>query len=539
MELDTDTDAGDGHDASPVATTDDGGPLPLGYTRDNRFAFVLPQSRLLVIPSAGQLTSPSYLLGIAPYDYWAEKYPKDGGGFSAFAAGDTLIGQCRKAGGFNPLNVRGRGIWREGDEIVVNLGGPVPSPRYLCFEPIALDAGGGFDTARLLRLLEMFAWRNPADAVLMLGWFAVAPICGALSWRPHAWVHGPSKSGKTTLHALAKAICSPLALNCDGGSSEAGIRQTIGADSLPVIIDEFEGDQHQIKGVLRLARTASSAEDPLLRGSPEGKAMSFALRATFLFSSINPLGMSVADESRIVMLELTKHDQKSETAQKIDAETAHFRTQEGRWCAFMVARAAAVLRAIALFERKLPSGDRRHRQNMATLLGGAFVALGGGGDADVDQWVAKYAPTAAAHDEEHERDDGDECLDCLFSHTVRRLGHPDYPLEHWAALAIAGNGEARTVLKIHDMALRSAADGEASGLLVKNGSAAINRIFQGSRWDDGGWKRALRKLQGVEALGKTVKINGKACRATRIPFDLVGLPLDMPETEPGIDPRSA
>ena len=58
----------------------------------------------------------------------------------------------------------------------------------------------------------------------------------------------------------------------------------IKADSRPVIIDEFESDQGRshIAGVIRLARSASSAESPVLRGTPEGKAMQFALRTMLL-----------------------------------------------------------------------------------------------------------------------------------------------------------------------------------------------------------------------------------------------------------------
>ncbi|QZN98897.1 hypothetical protein [Chenggangzhangella methanolivorans] len=88
---------------------------------------------------------------------------------------------------------------------------------------------------------------------------------------------------------------APLAISADGQSSEAGIRQALGADSLPVLIDEFESDQdvRRLKGIIRLARSASSADDAMVfKGTPEGSAMRFTLSSAFFFSAINPRGLS-------------------------------------------------------------------------------------------------------------------------------------------------------------------------------------------------------------------------------------------------------
>jgi hypothetical protein len=493
-------------------------PLPLGYTRDNRFAFILPKTKQLIVASASQLTSSQYLMGIAPLDHWENMYPSKTAAFSAFAAGDELMQQCRKAGPFNTANIRGRGIWRDGDEIVVNLGGPVPSPLYLCFEPIKLDEDTEFDAKKLLETIELFRWKDQKDATLFLGAMSVSPICGALNWRPHVWVHAPKGSGKTTLKTIFKQTCSPLVMFCDGGSSEAGIRQSLGPDSIAVGMDEFEGDQHAVKGVLRLARTASSADDPLLRGSPEGRAMLFALRTMFVWFSINPLGQSTADESRTVMLELGKHNESSETAGKIDRAVVALRKVSGRWCSYMVARAKRVLDTIDRFESIL-TGERRHRQNMATLLGGAYVALNSKlpSEAEAREWLKPFLETVTAHAEEQERDDGQECLDYLLSHTIRWHQQPDYPLRHWIAAAHErGWPNGKAVVAAHDMTINN------EYLLIKNGSAAVDRVFAGSRWADRGWQRAIRKLDGVKPTDKTVKINKLATRATMVPLSFIG-----------------
>jgi hypothetical protein len=160
------------------------------------------------------------------------------------------------------------------------------------FEPLPLKSVKMFDTPRLQNMFQRFVWRNPQDVMLLLGWLAVAPVCGVLPWRPHSFIYGPPNCGKSTIHATASNLLRPLGLSADGQSSEAGIRQMIKADTRPLIIDEFESDQGRshIAGVIRLARSASSAESPALRGTPEGKAMQFALRTTFFFAAVNPSG---------------------------------------------------------------------------------------------------------------------------------------------------------------------------------------------------------------------------------------------------------
>lgn len=478
------------------------GPQPLGYTSEGGYALLDPVRQIIVVPSAQQLLSLQWQMGLAPSPFWSERFPAKKGAYNSMAAGEALIAAARKKGPFKPDRVRGRGVWREGDQIVLNFGQSITSKRYLylCFMPIDLKIGGSFDTARLLELLRQFSWRDPKDAMLMLGWLALAPICGALTWRPHAFVYGPARSGKTTLHHLAGALLEPLAVKADGQSSEAGIRQALGPDSLPVMLDEFESDQHanRLQAVLRLARSASSADTPVLRGTPEGRAMQFSLRTTFFFAAINPRGMSPADQSRIVMLELLMHDNTSDKARHMLAEEAYFRGQGEAWCGHMIGLAAEVVAAIDKLEPLIPSGDRRHRQNMATLLGAAFVARHCRVPTEQEAvgLADEFRPLVERHAVEIERDDAQECLDHLFSHV-----HETNTLGMWVSEARASEAgklaheHSHHVLDLHDMRLYAKPDGV--GLILRNGSPSIDRIFRNTRWADGAWQRALRKLDGI------------------------------------------
>ncbi len=155
---------------------DEEGPIALGYTRDGNLAFRDQTRSIVVVISSGQLLSPQHLLGLAPSQFWAARYPSEKGLFSAFAAGEALMEACRLAGPFNPRNIRGRGIWLEEGRIIVNLGDPVPRPtryQYLCFEPLKIDGDSSFDTGRLLQVTRT----GSSDALQPRSATAVCTVC--------------------------------------------------------------------------------------------------------------------------------------------------------------------------------------------------------------------------------------------------------------------------------------------------------------------------------------------------------------------------
>lgn len=507
------------------------GPVPLGFTKDGNFAFRDRARNIILIASANQLLSFQYLLGIAPSDFWTRQFPSEKGLFSATGAGEMLIRAAKGAGPFSPLRVRGRGIWREGGRIIVNLGGAIPPDakhHYVCFDPIAFTAAEQFDAQRLLAFLQRFHWRNPQDAMLLLGWFALAPICGVLNWRPHCFLYGPPRCGKTTIHSLAARLLHPLVISADGQSSEAGIRQTLGADSLPVIIDEFESDHHGagLRGVLRLARSASSADTMVLKGTPEGKAMQFSLRTSFFFCAVNPGRMSPADQTRMLFLEMLKHDSDPEVARQIIQEETHFRDLGPLWCGYMLSLAHMLDPAIDIFAPLIPSADSRHRQNFSTILAGAFVVLHGRlpSEDEAAAWVNEYSPTIERHAQEIERDNSVEALEYLLAHVV-----DDYPLSHWIATALLDlprdnlrSYDELRITRMFDIVVRKS--GDDAGILIRNGSPTIERVFRDTPWEGRGWERALRGLEGAFSVRNPIYFSGSAKKSRCIGIPAIYIP---------------
>ena len=50
----------------------------------------------------------------------------------------------------------------------------------------------------VFQIASQFLWENPTSALLLAGWVTLAPICGALRWRPHL-AHRSSRPGKSAI----------------------------------------------------------------------------------------------------------------------------------------------------------------------------------------------------------------------------------------------------------------------------------------------------------------------------------------------------
>jgi hypothetical protein len=190
----------------------DVGPIPLGYLNNSTFAFRDQKRQLIITASAQQILSLQFQLGLAGSEFWAEQFPSKKSLYSSLAAGEALLNGCRAKGPFDADKVRGRGVWLENGHVIENLGSPVRQDvdhLYLCFKPMKIDRDAKPEVSRFMDLLKEMPWRNPQDAVLFAGWLDVAPICGALSWRSHAFIYGPPNAGKTTLHNIAQQMLTP------------------------------------------------------------------------------------------------------------------------------------------------------------------------------------------------------------------------------------------------------------------------------------------------------------------------------------------
>ena len=411
------------------------GPVPMGYTPDGRFAFLVRNS--VIQMNSTQLLSPHSLIGLAPQEFWCQQFPSadknNKSGFNAWATGQALIAACDARGPYDPARMRGRGVWREGDRIIVNFGDPVPEDTefiYLCFKKLKVEKVESFETERLLEMLQIWPWKHKSHVVFYLGWLAYAPVCGALDWRPHRQMYGPKGAGKSALDDITGRLLRSVALSTTGISTAAGIRQELGPDCRPVLIDDADDRYHEMTQIVQLMRMASSSDKPTLRGTPEGRSQRYMPTATFMVSSISPIKMAPQDEDRIVQLELVPHDNDRQTLERLTRERQHFYDRGSDWFGYCVGNVGLLRPSIDAFDLVLAIANQRHRRTLATFLGAAFVALCRRvpSEQEARNWAKEHAGATedyalAAGD----RDDAMEALNHLLYHKPvgeqRALGH--------------------------------------------------------------------------------------------------------------------
>ena len=260
--------------------------------------------------------------------------------------------------------------------------------------------------------------------------------------------------------------------------------------------------------------------------------MQFMLRTCFFFAAVNPSGMSPADATRILLFEMLKHDNNPLMGAQIAEDEVYFTDMGPRWCGYMAGIAQLIPLAIETFKKALPGINSRHRQNVATLLAGAFVALNRSAPSEeqAGTMADAFMPSVEAHAEAFERDDAMECLQHLLGHIVEKN-----TLGYWLAAALQDKrGElkndevqnaARRILRNFDILVRP--EDKEAGFFIKNRSPAIEGVFQETKWGRGAWEKALRKLDGYFAPSNPLHFGGSRGKARAI-----GLPLDLlPEVE--------
>ncbi|MBC8133965.1 MAG: hypothetical protein H7X95_13355, partial [Deltaproteobacteria bacterium] len=161
--------------------------------------------------------------------------------------------------------------------------------------------------AQLLGIYQTWNWERPQlDPVLKLGWVVTAKMGAALKRRPYIWVTGPRGCGKSFLQSLTRSLMHG-ALFASSNLTPAAVYQRLGKDCIPCCLDEQEAkeDSRTTDRLLEIMRAAYSG-DALDRGDKDGKSKSYALKSSFMASSINKPAMETSDDSRMALLTLRK-----------------------------------------------------------------------------------------------------------------------------------------------------------------------------------------------------------------------------------------
>lgn len=159
---------------------------------------------------------------------------------------------------------------------------------------------------RLVGKLAAWKFKHDHDHQLIAGLIVATAIQAALEFRPQVWVVGPTDAGKTVLKNFLAGLW-PYAEQCENESTEASVRQTIGHNAMPVLLDEQE--QSPSRNKLIKTMRSSTRGGKITRGTTSGKPMVFHVNHISWWFSVEYNLSRAADRNRFAVFELVKQDQ--------------------------------------------------------------------------------------------------------------------------------------------------------------------------------------------------------------------------------------
>ena len=460
---------------------------------------------------------------------------------------EWMMQESHKKGVFDSDRIRGRGAWVDANRVIFHLGMRMivdnkeqtvshGLPSYYFYEH-AKPLDGPSDTPLdddqamdIFKLARSFSWESPSYAFLLAGWVALAPVCGAINWRPHIWITGGKGTGKTTiLSRFLKPLLGGIYQSATGGTTEPGLRASLKSDAIPVLFDEFEQndskEKQNVQNVLAMARIASSEGGKIIKGSSGGGAAAqYEIRSMFCVSSINVALVQGADRDRFCVLSLNRAagDWAGEIEPSINKNCT---TESGRSLVARTLERVPTIRANArTFAKALA---REHGQRFGdqhgTLLAGAFSITPDSNreisDDEADEFCSRIDWSSQRRDE---RDaDEDQCL--------ARICESMIPIEGGRKLTIMNLIESLCGPRIGNI---DGADETADKILgrygiklkqgsfyVANSNTNLESLLRDTQWSGGAHKQALKRVLGASGSNGMEHFSGsKKSRATVIPL---------------------
>jgi hypothetical protein len=214
------------------------------------------------------------------------------------------LAQARTRRSLDGYRPRGAGIYRDDDQLLIVSGNhacrwdgrqktPIPSPLYkeyiLEFNPafalipqlndVLSEAAALTGTqARviwhdLVDLIKQWRWVQPSAATWLAGQILATILQSTWTWKAHTYLCARRNTGKSTFLEMLAELLHPMVYLFSGDTTEAAIRQSLGARSQYLLLDEFERNDEREK-ILRFLRPANHG-GMVAKGSPSGHAQTF------------------------------------------------------------------------------------------------------------------------------------------------------------------------------------------------------------------------------------------------------------------------
>jgi putative DNA primase/helicase len=379
-------------------------------------------------------------------------------------------------------------------------------------------------------ILDLFhnrmQWENAGDGLLIAGSIVLGNICGALDIRPGLQLTGPSQGGKsTTERKLVRPLQGGLGVR-PSGATEAGIRQKLKSDALPVVIDESEQESPKVReGHLKLLRLSFDGQEQI-KGTAGGEAHTYTMRSSITLIGINATVPNTADRNRLVVIRPRKMPAAQWTEFQLQRDALVTVETGRRLIRRSVSNLKALVANIKTFQVVVAGQGLADRsaEVYGSLLAGAhhltstavleseqaLAWLDSMGWTGLDQETQE----AIASDAE-----GLACIEHLLGHSVMWKGSQTGSVDVRELVGIVkGNPKAEDAVKA--LGRLGVKFDRERGLVVSNRT----RIFSGTRWANGAHRDRLLEVDGAERVSAAVWFTGGGThKAVAIPVEHLAL----------------
>ncbi|MCY3677916.1 MAG: hypothetical protein OXH66_10055 [Gemmatimonadetes bacterium] len=513
------------------------------------------------------------MLKLAPLSWYEDHFgtrTKRGVVVSWDEAVDAIIDQASHAGTYGLDKLRGRGYWPEDDKPLLHLGDRMWLPDGTQVAPHTYRGGNRIypqlprlegpadrplplaSAKWVLNLFESLLWEMPAAGALAAGWTVMAPLSGYLRWRPSVWITGPAGCGKTSIiEQIMLPLTGGMGILASGtATTEAGLRQELGTDALPVLIDEAgrddKGAQSRINRIILLMRGAASPSGRIFKGTQHGGGLNYQIRSMFCLGSVGGALRDAQDQQRITLLHL-RHPRTLGDKDKQDRHWHPIQREINRitprLARMLLARAQQWARSGRL-ERLLATtktaagavlGTNRAGDQFGTLLAGALI-LREDKIPDEESVIAWLKDLGLEYHIEEIQPEGREILDLLFQ--VQEIvstsngSHKTSVGEMVTLVVKNARLDGAKGLLGYDDAKRHLRDigllVEGDSLYVANKSVWIRRALRDTSFSED--HASLLRVMAGAGPGPRHRFAGRQSRTTRIPIrtlDITGAQGDL------------
>lgn len=541
----------------------------LGFDGTTNYYYSTIRKQVLAYSASSH--TKSSLLQMVPEDVWqscfVESVSETGNiKWSFDSAINYLNRKTDDAGFYDQTKIRRGGCWMDDGRVVLHIGNEliadgerVPLEELETEYIYEMRRSIGFNEERVIcdqelkfinMISETLVWKNEMSSKFLMGWILLAPICGILSFRPCLWLTGSSGCGKSTIfREFITPLMGGISFRPLGTATEAGIRQHLNGDAVPVLRDESEAsnkngrEKNQL--IITMSRNASDNDGmDDARGSVSGKSQSFFIRSMFGFASINHTLKHQQDINRTAVLELANPSLKfgqEEAGNKwtcLKNMISSVNVKMGqRLILRTITKANEVLEAVDIMRMCVAkyAGSQRLGDTYGTLLAGWWMLTHD--SAPTEDECLELARTVNwsiyIDPEVGKGADAEECLSVIMQVQVRgevkgrgitaTIGEIVYRLvgdeaqnDPLLGLCDEEKKDLKLILSRHGVRI------EIDYLLIANYSVLLEKGLADTQFG-GAWATNLMRMPGAKKHDKVVNFGGGLRqRAVQIPWSSIG-----------------